>query len=191
MSKNQWDRSLFQEKMILALYHRAEIARKDVLIVILKVIAVIMMNLQPRSRMQGYTDMPRQRTPSPKSKYYVEHELYLTVIHYCKRYPAWCAELSIDPDTSKAINYDKVSVQTSSDYNPTEEVAIRRAVIRQKKDEIDAVAEETAGKYAKWLILSACYGKSYMELERGGMLLSRDAFYLIRRKFYYSMSLRI
>lgn len=135
--------------------------------------------------------MPRNRTPGKSSKYYVEKELYLTTIHYCRRYPAWVAELSIDPDTSKAITYDKSKVQVSVTGSPTEDTAIRRAIIRAKKDEIEDVAREVAGNHAKWVILSVCYGKPYIELEKAGMLVSRDAFYLMRRKFYYYMAKRI
>lgn len=134
--------------------------------------------------------MPRNRTPAKNSKYYVEKELYLTVMHYCRMYPGWCAELAIEPDTSKAITYDK-SRAGNSISDPVSTIAMHRATIAKKKEDVEKVAAEVADRYAKWIILSVCYGKSYMELENMGMLCARDSFYVMRRRFYYAMSKKI
>ena len=135
--------------------------------------------------------MSQYRIPRKNSKYYVEKELYLTTVHFCRQYPTWLAELNIIPDTSKAITYDKEHVKSSNDYDPTSETAMRRAEIERKKNLIDSVADEISQDYKSWLILGICYGLSFFELEERGMLLPRDRYYDMRRRFYYLLSKKI
>lgn len=115
----------------------------------------------------------------------------MTLLHYCRRYPLWVAELKAEPDTSRAIVYDKDRVQTSGDFNPTEEIAMRRAEIASKKKELEEVARTVDSSIYEWLILGVCYGMTYYQLQQRGIPCGKDMYYDRRRKFYYQMSKRI
>lgn len=132
--------------------------------------------------------MPKHRAPSAKSKYFIPKETFLTVIHYCKQYPMWETELSITLDQSKAIRYDGDRVQTSNQYDPTAEPAIKRADIARKKEQVDQVAQLVAGSTYKWLIMGVCYDMPYYVLKQKGIPCGKDMYYDRRRKFYYEMS---
>jgi hypothetical protein len=135
--------------------------------------------------------MSQYRIPAESSKYYVEKELYLTTVHFCRQYPSWLAELSIQPDTSKAITYDKERVQTSVSGDTTAEIAIRRAELSRKVKLVDDTASFIAGTMDKWLILGVCYGIPFYQLLERGIPCGKDLYYNMRRKFYHEMAQRI
>lgn len=135
--------------------------------------------------------MSQHRIPTKRSKYYIEKELYLTVVHFCRQYPSWIAELSIEPDASKAITYDKERVQTSSTYDSTVEIAIRRAEIARKKALVEDTAAEISRDNGAWIILGVCYGLTFYQLEQRGLLIPRNRYYDMRREFYYQMAKKI
>lgn len=135
--------------------------------------------------------MTQYRIPAKSSKYYVERELYMTVVHFCRQYPTWIAELNIDPDTSRAITYDKECVQTSMTGDMTADLAIRRVKIAEKVKLIDDTAKEVAGSCNSWLILGVCYGIPFFQLVSQGIPCGKDMYYSMRRKFYYLVSKRI
>lgn len=135
--------------------------------------------------------MSDKRTLSPKNKYYVPKETFLMVVHYCKQYPGWEAELSAMSDTSKGIAYDQDRVQASVSSDPTFELAVRREEISKKKDMIDKTAKEVAGNLWKWMILGACYDHPYYHLRHCGIPCGKDVYYALRRKFYFEMSKKI
>ena len=137
------------------------------------------------------TPMPQHRTPSEKSEYYVPKETFLMIIHYCKQYPAWVDELNALTDTSRAITYDSDRVQTSNDSDPTSDLAIRRAEISRKKEEVEQVAKEVAGDLHKWLILGVCHDYPYQQLEACGIPCGKNMYYHLRRKFYFELSKKI
>ncbi len=135
--------------------------------------------------------MTKYRTLSKNNKYYLPKETYLTVIHYCKQYPEWEAQLNAYTDTVKAVTYDKDRVQTSPTSDATADLAIRRAEISRKKDMIDKTAEEVGGMLCKWLILGVCFDTPYYQLNQRGIPCGKDTYYNLRRKFYYEMSTKI
>jgi len=135
--------------------------------------------------------MTQFRILSKDSKYYVEKELYLTTVHFCRQYPAWIAELSVEPDTSKAITYDKERVQSSNQYDATSEVAIRRADLARKVKLVEDTAAAIAGSMDKWLLLGVCHGMTYYQLQERGIPCGKDLYYMMRRKFYHAMAQRI
>ena len=135
--------------------------------------------------------MTDHRILSQKNKYYVPKETFLTVVHYCKQYPSWEAELKAMTDTSRAITYDHDRVQSSGNSDPTARLAMRRAEISRKIDMIDETAKEVSGTLWKWLILGVCYDNPYYYLHQHGIPCGKDLYYNLRRKFYYEMSKRI
>ena len=135
--------------------------------------------------------MSKHRTLSTKNKYYIPKETFLMVIHYCKQYPMWVTELGITLDQSKAIRYDVDRVQSSNDYDPTAEPAIKRAEIARKKELVDSVAKYVAGGMYKWLILGVCYDMPYYALKQKGIPCGKDMYYDKRRRFYFEMAARL
>lgn len=132
--------------------------------------------------------MVQFRTPTERSKYYVPKEVYLTVIHFCRQYPLWVAELETEPDASKAITYDRERVQTSNQYDATSEIAMHRHMIAKKKEIIDRISSDVAGDMAQWLRLGVCYGLTFPDLEIRGIPCVDKTYYRMRKRFYYEVS---
>lgn len=136
--------------------------------------------------------MGRYRRTSKKSKYYLDNELYDTVLHYARNYPRWVAEYSVC-DQNGAIRYDKIRVQASGDFDPTETIGIRRAALKDKIDKIEAAAEIAAPEEAlrKYLILGACYGLTVYQLQQRQMPCNNREYSAIRSRFFYELAQRL
>lgn len=135
--------------------------------------------------------MAKYRIPSEKSKYYIPKEDYLTAIHYSLRYPLWLAEVKNKADTSKAIRYDEEKVQTSGDSDTTADAAIKISKINEKINLIDGIIRKVAPDMEYWLRLGVCYGLTFDQLKGKKMPCERDAYYLMRRHYYYELSKKI
>lgn len=135
--------------------------------------------------------MTQYRVPKKTSKYYVPEQVYLTVVHFCRQYPLWKAELEINPNTQKAIDYSRDVVQTSNQFDQTSEIAMDRKMIEDKKELVEKTAHEVAGVLAKWLLLGVGHGLTYYQLVDKGIPCGKDMYYDIRRKFYFVLSKRI
>ena len=137
--------------------------------------------------------MGKYRAPSEKSKYYLPKEDYLTAIHYSLRYPLWKEEVETMADTSKAIAYDKDKAQSSSDYDSTFEAAVK--IVESNKQHKMQIVDDTIQKVANgldyWLRLGVCYGLTFDQIKGKGLPCERDAYYLMRRKYYYYLVQRI
>lgn len=135
--------------------------------------------------------MTQYRTPRKTSKYYVPGEVYLTTVHFCRQYPLWMQELETEPDTSKGISYDKERVQSSSQYDATSDIAMRRQMIAQKKKLVDDTAEAVAGIMSQWIILGVSHGLTYYQLKQQGIPCGKNMYYALRQRFYYEISRQI
>lgn len=135
--------------------------------------------------------MGTYRTPTEKSKYYMPKEEYLTVIHFCRQYPAWLAELDLKTDPSRAITYDGDKVQTSNQRSTTEDLAIRRVQLSGRVDLVEDTAKETDAVLWEWLIMGACYGYPFYKLLQMGIPCGKDLYYELRQRFYYGIGKRL
>lgn len=133
------------------------------------------------------------RIPSENSKYYIPKEDYLTAIHYSLRYPLWKEEVETLADTSKGIAYDKDKVQTSSGYDSTYEAAVKIAESdkQHKMQLVDDTIKDVANGLDYWLRLGVCYGLTFNQLKGKGLPCERDAYYLMRRKYYCELVKKI
>ena len=133
--------------------------------------------------------MSRYRRTSKKSKWYLSNELYDTVLHYARNYPEWKAEYEVY-DLNGAIRYDKDRVQTSGDYDPTEAIGIRHALLKEKIDRIEQAAMIAAPDDAlrKFLMLGVCYGLTRYQLEQKHMPCTKNAYAAMRGRFYYELA---
>lgn len=132
------------------------------------------------------------RTPSENSKYYLPKEEYLTAIHYALRYPYLVAELNTiaNADMAQAIRYDKPSVKSSGEYDPTSSTAIKRDEIEQKIRKIEKALEmaTTDEIEKKYLLMGVCHGANFWQLDRAGIPCGKAKYYKMRRVFYYLLS---
>lgn len=130
---------------------------------------------------------------SKKNKYYLPKEDYLTAIHYSLRYPIWKAELETAADTRGAIRYDKDMVQSVNDYDSTSETAIKLALIIDKINLVDECIRVACNgnNMEQFLRYGVCYGMTFDQLKTRGMPYERDAYYAMRRRYYYELANRI
>ena len=135
--------------------------------------------------------MFKVKTPTKDSKYWVPVEDFKTALHWSLRYPLWIAELSIEPDTSMAIRYDKDKVQTSGNYDATVETAIRRDELRRKAELLEGTVREVAPEIYKYLLLGVTQGRTVYQLLDEGMPCSKDYFIERRQQYYYEISKKI
>ena len=135
--------------------------------------------------------MFKVKTPTKDSKYWVPVEDFKTALHWSLRYPLWIAELSIEPDTSMAIRYDKDRVQTSGNYDATVETAIRRDELRRKAELLEGTVRAVAPEIYKYLLLGVTQGRTVYQLLDEGMPCSKDYFIERRQQYYYEISKKI
>lgn len=135
--------------------------------------------------------MFKVKTPTKDSKYWVPSEDFRTALHWSLRYPLWIAELSIEPDTSQAIRYDKDKVQTSGNYDSTMELAIRRDELRRKAELLENTVKKVAPDIYKFLLLGVTQGRTVYQLIDEGMPCSKDYFIERRQQYYYEISKKI
>lgn len=135
--------------------------------------------------------MFKVKTPTKNSKYWVPIEDFKTALHWSLRYPLWIAELSIEPDTSQAIRYDKDKVQTSGGYDSTMETAIRRDELRRKAELLEGTVKKVAPDIYKYLLLGVTQGRTVYQLIDEGMPCSKDYFIERRQQYYYEISKKI
>lgn len=134
--------------------------------------------------------MAQHRIPKENSKYYIPKEEYLTVLHYCRQYPYWEAELAAIQEgiAGSGIDTEKERVQSSNQFDPVSTMGIRMAAISKKKKLVDDAIHSCAAGMDKWIILGVCHGLTYPQLRQRGIPCSPNTYYKIRRYFYYRMS---
>ena len=136
--------------------------------------------------------MSRYRRPTKKSKYYVEKRLYDAAVHWVRLYPDWVQELK-EYDTGQAIRYDRVQVQTSGNFDPTEAAGIRKAELSQKVELVEDAAREAVKNNVlrMWILYGVTNGIPFDQLAAKGIPCGKDMFYESRRAFYYHVAQRI
>jgi hypothetical protein len=134
--------------------------------------------------------MAKYRVLSPKNKYYIPKEDYLTAIHYSLRYPLWVAEVEDTRDTSTAIRYDKDRVQTSPSGDMVYNAATRAIELSKKVEMIDSILKQCSRDTVmeKYLRLGVCYGLTFVQLKQRDMPCERDTYYEMRQRYYYELS---
>lgn len=133
----------------------------------------------------------RDRPLGENNKYWLPTEEYRTALHYAAQYEEWQKELSIPPDTSKAVAYDGEKVKTSGGYDATSETAIRRYLIAQKKAKVEQTVVEVAPEIKGYLLLGVGYRMTYNQLKNRGIPCGKSYYYNKRQKFYYELSKKI
>lgn len=129
------------------------------------------------------------RQPNVNNKWHIPCQCYRLAVEYALNYDNWKNEIGSLRDQSKAIRYDKDKVQSSCDYNPTQEAAIRAAELQRKIDIIDQAIGKVGGDMERYLRLHVCNGYTYWQLTNGRhhMPLNKNDFGELRQHFYYEL----
>ena len=132
------------------------------------------------------------RRPRKNDPYWVEPEIYDTVVHFCRCYPLWIKELKTLPNSNKAITYDGDKVQSSGENDPTYAIAIKRVEIERKVDLIRTTAMIVSPELWEWLIKgTTTKGITIEDLIAQGMPTNKSKYATLRKIFYYYLSKRI
>lgn len=134
----------------------------------------------------------RFKVPKPKSKYYMEPELYRAVVTWCRCYPLWVKELQTLPDPSRAINYDKDRIQSSPDGDPTSDLAIKRVGIERKVTLLETTIQTYAPEIYEYMLKGITQsGYRVEDLIQQGMPCGKKYFANKRAQIYFNLSKRI
>lgn len=134
--------------------------------------------------------MPTHRTPSKKSKFYLPKAQYLTAVYYCQQYPQWLAEIR-ELSPLKGVAYDADRVQSSGQYDATQDIGSRLAELSKKTDLIESAAYIVAGDLANWVIRGVCYCQTYDQLRAKRIPCCKNVYYNLRRRFLYYVGRKI
>lgn len=126
---------------------------------------------------------------SEKNKYWLPKHRYYELKHFCLQYPDWkrvYAALDAWPESTEHGSQTK-SLGTTS--NPTENVAIQRAIIFNKMRAVENAAQEADPSLALYILLGVTQGCSYTNLRtRFNIPCCRDVYYGLYRKFFWLLS---
>lgn len=135
--------------------------------------------------------MGKYRIPTASSEFYIPKQDYLTAIHWCLRYPLWKAELELEPDSGKAIEYDKDHVQTSNDFDPVSTLAIRRAELSRKVELLESTIRTVDNSIYSYLLMGVGYGFTEAQLRDRGMPCGHNYYYKKRQQILYEIAKKI
>ena len=138
--------------------------------------------------------MGKHRSPMRKNKYYMPHDEYMTAVYFSQGYPRWKEELSVEPDTSKAITYDKERVQTSNTFDPTESMAIEREAYSHKMELVETSAMEAVSGNTTlydYLLRGVTEDLSVWRVLQMGAPIGERQYRRLRQRYYYLLSQKI
>mgnify|MGYP006935984113 CR=1 FL=1 len=135
--------------------------------------------------------MGKYRIPTASSEFYIPKQDYLTAIHWCLRYPLWKAELELEQDSGKAIEYDKDHVQTSNDFDPVSTLAIRRAELSRKVELLESTIRMVDNSIYSYLLMGVGYGFTEAQLRDRGMPCGHNYYYKKRQQILYEIAKKI
>lgn len=131
------------------------------------------------------------RRNSYTGKYKLSKVEYLNAKYYALRYNTWQKEYNACKDSVKAINYDDMP-HGNNITDPTEQLAEKRAELRDKMKLIEQTAYEADAELSSFILKKACDGLSYEKLNTcEGLYLSKRTFYRKLNKFYFLLSKKI
>ncbi len=128
---------------------------------------------------------------SMRNKYRLPKHKFMTAYHYALQYQEWKNEYRTLGDSSKAIRYDLDKIQTTQGLSdPTLQLAMRRAELRTKMDEIETIVMEIAPELYRYILIGVTQeGASYNYLHYSlGMPCSQYMYNDRRGKFYFKLS---
>ena len=130
--------------------------------------------------------MPRQR--NQLKTYNISKHRYMELYHYCMQYNEW-KEMLQDMEDGLRSPSEGQTTAGSRKTDKTATIAIKRAELSAKCKLIEQTAEETDKMLKDYILAAVTRGDTYNYLSTiKGMPCSRNLYYKLRKKFYYSLS---
>ena len=128
---------------------------------------------------------------SRKNKYWISKHRFYELYHFCLQYKEWKDEYST-LDGKKAINMDGMPHGTSVG-SPTENLAIRRAMLSEKMHLVESVASEADPALAKFILKGVTEeGITFTYLQmRMDMNCAPGTYYDRRRRFFWLLDKKV
>lgn len=127
---------------------------------------------------------------SKKNQYHLPKHRYYELVHFCLQYPDFVKEynemnLEIrSPKNSRVGNSQK-------QFKPTEEIATKRAILKENIELIEESAKEAGRDLYRYLLLGVTKGYAYPYLStKLDMPCCRASYYEMYRKFFYVLNAR-
>lgn len=109
---------------------------------------------------------------------------------YSLKYNDWLEEYNSLKDSVRSMSYGEV--HGSKVGNPTEELATKRAELRNKMLKVERAAFDAGGDLAEYILMAVINEDvTFEQLECKEMPCSRAWFYDKRRKYYYLLAKEI
>ena len=122
---------------------------------------------------------------SEKNPYQIPKHRYLELKHFCLQYPDWKRQLAIlEPPFSSEflIRFQKASGHS----NPTEKLALIRAVLSENVELVEETAKEADRDIYKWLLYGVTHDVGFDYLKTVMAIpCERDMYYSRYRKFFW------
>ncbi|MEZ3435727.1 MAG: hypothetical protein K1W34_14125 [Lachnospiraceae bacterium] len=124
-------------------------------------------------------------------KYNIGKHRYEELRHFCMQYGEWKEELESLTDTVKAINYSE-EIKGNSTKSATEELAIRRAELREKCELVERAALEADSELYEYILegVTEEYASFKYLKYRKNMPCGKNTYSNRRAKFFCILSKR-
>lgn len=124
-------------------------------------------------------------------KYNISDHRYQELRHFCMQYGEWKEELETLEDTVKGISYSE-KIKCNNMKSATEELAIRRAELREKCELVEQAALEAAPELYKYILegVTEEYASFKYLKYRKNMPCGRNTYSNRRAKFFCILSKR-
>lgn len=125
-------------------------------------------------------------------KYNISPHRFMELYHYCLQYNEWKDELKYKCDTVRGIEITDMPI-THSNSDVTQNLAIRRAELRNKCELIEMTAVEADAELYQYILKAVTNeGITYNYLKMVcNIPCGKDMYYDRRRKFYWLLSQKI
>lgn len=126
-------------------------------------------------------------------KYKLQKYEYLQAKWYALGYDSYIDEYNTLSSDLSGVDYAKDRIQSSSSGSSTEDLGIRRAMLKQKIENIQQSAIEADPELYQYLLIGVTQeGITYNALRMlKGLPCGQNKYYSIRRKFFYILAKKI
>jgi len=132
------------------------------------------------------------RKNSYSGKYKLSKFEYGYAKWFSLKYPEWLEEYNNLKDSVKGISYDGMPGGKGQVNDATQNLATKRAEIRDKMLKVERAAYDAGGDIAEYILKSVIFeDMTFEDMKALGLPCERTMFYERRRKYYFLLSKEI
>lgn len=132
------------------------------------------------------------RKTSYSGKYKLSKFEYGYAKWFSLKYPEWLEEYNNLKDSEKGISYDGMPGGKGQVNDVTQNLATKRAELRDKMLKVEHAAYDAGGEIAEYILKSVIFeDMTFEDMKALGLPCERTMFYERRRKYYYLLSKEI